>query len=298
MRKNKMMRTAAVLGVAALLTTSALSGTLAKYTTTAEGSDSARVAKWGITMSSTGSSTFSDTYDAIQEATVKGENSAKVVAPGTHGSATYKVSGTPETAYKITFTGTKNDDVYLAKDLKFKYVAPTDSTNKDAAYSAPDKSEETTVSANYYPVNYSIKISGPSTGAEIGKVSTTGGTTSIEKLNEEQTFETLEEAMAALSNTKVTYSTPNTEADLTVEFKWAWAFGDETTESDKTNDNVISVKGHNSNDAYDTVLGDIAAKNTDLIVGETTGTSLEPTVKDSYDTKIGYKLEMTATQID
>ena len=48
MKKNKMMRNTAALGVAVLLTASVLSGTLAKYTTTAEGTDSARVAKWGI----------------------------------------------------------------------------------------------------------------------------------------------------------------------------------------------------------------------------------------------------------
>lgn len=44
MKKNKMMRNTAALGVAVLLTASVLSGTLAKYTTTAEGTDSARVA--------------------------------------------------------------------------------------------------------------------------------------------------------------------------------------------------------------------------------------------------------------
>lgn len=54
MKKNKMMRNTAALGVAVLLTASVLSGTLAKYTTTAEGTDSARVAKWGIVMNSTG----------------------------------------------------------------------------------------------------------------------------------------------------------------------------------------------------------------------------------------------------
>ena len=37
MKKNKMMRNTAALGVAVLLTASVLSGTLAKYTTTAEG---------------------------------------------------------------------------------------------------------------------------------------------------------------------------------------------------------------------------------------------------------------------
>ena len=55
MKKNKMMRTASGLLVATLLTTSMISGTFAKYTTQDEASDSARVAKWGVTALATGS---------------------------------------------------------------------------------------------------------------------------------------------------------------------------------------------------------------------------------------------------
>ena len=73
MKKNKMMRNTAALGVAVLLTASVLSGTLAKYTTTAEGTDSARVAKWGIVMNSTGSSTFKDSYDSSVATSKAGE---------------------------------------------------------------------------------------------------------------------------------------------------------------------------------------------------------------------------------
>ena len=45
MKKNKMMRNTAALGVLKLLTASVLSGTLAKYTTSVTGKDEARVAK-------------------------------------------------------------------------------------------------------------------------------------------------------------------------------------------------------------------------------------------------------------
>ena len=57
MRKNKMMRAASALMVAVLLTTCTISGTFAKYVTTASGNDTARVAKWGVQIDMAG---FSD----------------------------------------------------------------------------------------------------------------------------------------------------------------------------------------------------------------------------------------------
>ena len=48
MKKNTMMRLAAVLLVVALLTTSVICGTFAKYTSADTATDSARVAKWDI----------------------------------------------------------------------------------------------------------------------------------------------------------------------------------------------------------------------------------------------------------
>lgn len=114
MRKNKMMRTAAVLGVATMLTASVLSGTFAKYTTTAEGTDSARVAKWGFegTNTITLDNLFSDAYStegttAKHGTTGNTVNSAEadkdIIAPGTAGSAqfgfTYDKANAPEVAY-------------------------------------------------------------------------------------------------------------------------------------------------------------------------------------------------------
>lgn len=48
MRKNRMMRTASVLCACALITSCFVGGTMAKYTSTASGSDTARAAKWSI----------------------------------------------------------------------------------------------------------------------------------------------------------------------------------------------------------------------------------------------------------
>ena len=104
MRKNKMMRAASGLLVAVLLSTCAISGTFAKYTTSANGTDSARVAKWGFTGGST--ITISDLFKKTYDTTVK--SSTDVIAPGTTGSAefgfTYGGDGSvtaPEVAYKF-----------------------------------------------------------------------------------------------------------------------------------------------------------------------------------------------------
>ena len=48
MRKNKFLRLASVMLMLCLITTCAISGTFAKYTTSDEALDSARVAKWGV----------------------------------------------------------------------------------------------------------------------------------------------------------------------------------------------------------------------------------------------------------
>lgn len=61
MKKNKMMRAASALLIAVLLTTCAVSGTFAKYTTSETGSDTARVAKWGVEVTAEGTM-FADAY--------------------------------------------------------------------------------------------------------------------------------------------------------------------------------------------------------------------------------------------
>lgn len=86
MKKNRMMRTAAVLLVAVLLTTSVISGTFAKYTTSASSWDSARVANWGFerTNSMDLTNLFLGSYTNVAS-----NNGDDVIAPGTEGSTTF-----------------------------------------------------------------------------------------------------------------------------------------------------------------------------------------------------------------
>lgn len=105
--KNKTMRTAAVLGMAVLLTTSVLSGTLAKYTTTNSGSDSATVAKFGVVINVSDDMGLFKTSYAKDDTNAKSANtvvsaaSDRKIAPGTKGSMSFSISGTPEVATKL-----------------------------------------------------------------------------------------------------------------------------------------------------------------------------------------------------
>lgn len=110
MKKNKIMRIASVLLVAVILTTCAISGTFAKYVTSGSGSDTARVAKFGVTVTGT-ADTFKETYAKDDtSAALTGDtvvSTEDVVAPGTSGSmAAFTLSGTPEVAVRVAFTGT------------------------------------------------------------------------------------------------------------------------------------------------------------------------------------------------
>lgn len=137
MKKNKIMRIAAGLLVAVILTTCAISGTFAKYVTSTPGSDSARVAKFGVTVTGN-ADTFKETYAKDNMGFTLDANTVvsteDVVAPGTGGSmAAFTLSGTPEVAVNVAFTG--------ALELGDKWV---DSTS---AYYCPI---EITVSGNTF----------------------------------------------------------------------------------------------------------------------------------------------------
>lgn len=117
MKKNKMMRFASVLLVAVLLSTCAISGTFAKYTSTASGTATAKVAKWDVKVggasldATTKDFTFNlfdtivDTYNAGTEEHGDGDKTVDAghIAPGTKGT------------YTITLTNASEVDVeYIA----------------------------------------------------------------------------------------------------------------------------------------------------------------------------------------
>ena len=127
MTKNKMMRIASVLLVAVLLTTCAISGTFAKYTSSAEATDSARVAKWGWGTTSITVDLFQSTYTNV----AAGED---VIAPGTSYTAALVYAPastfTPEVAYKLTFTATATIPTEIEDQLNWTLAVDDAATSE------------------------------------------------------------------------------------------------------------------------------------------------------------------------
>lgn len=110
--KNKTIKAASVLLTLTLITSCFVGGTFAKYVTSDKGSDSARVAKFGVTVTATSNSAFKPTYTTddssansagITNSVVSSNGEDKVIAPGTKGAITKTtITGTPEVAVRVT----------------------------------------------------------------------------------------------------------------------------------------------------------------------------------------------------
>lgn len=107
MKNIKTTKMVALLACLCLVTACFVGGTLAKYTTNGTGSDSARVAKFGVVVTATSDSMFATEYndeDADYAGlSVKSDTTDMLVAPGTEGTLTeVALSGTPEVAVRVT----------------------------------------------------------------------------------------------------------------------------------------------------------------------------------------------------
>ena len=130
MKKTKLMRAALLLLVLTLVTSCFVGGTFAKYTTSAEGSDTARVAKWGVEITANGA-TFANKY-ATDTGNVVGTiansvvSADKVIAPGTKGNMVgMTITGTPEVAVSVNYAAnfkvegwTVDDKFYCPLQIK------------------------------------------------------------------------------------------------------------------------------------------------------------------------------------
>lgn len=156
MKKNKMMRAAAGLLVSVLLTTCVISGTFAKYTTSADGSDAARVAKFGVEIIANGSM-FSEHYNgkdsgngiatAVTGSVDSSVANQKILAPGTKGEMVkMTLTGTPEVKVQVTYKGTVTlNGKWLAKqdkDAAESYYCPLKVTVGDVTLYGLDYTSE------------------------------------------------------------------------------------------------------------------------------------------------------------
>lgn len=159
MKKNRMLRLASALLILTLLTTSVIGGTFAKYTSTGSVSDTARVAKWGVEIKTSGT-LYSDAYAKAVTDADSGETSGNlpaewkqettfdtlsvasasvsdktenIVAPGTKSYAnglTFGLAGTPEVAVKVSANITA-EDIFLAKGT-YGVLVPATVSDKDS----------------------------------------------------------------------------------------------------------------------------------------------------------------------
>ena len=265
MKKNKMMRLASGLLVAVLLTTCAISGTFAKYVTSADSTDTARVAKFGVAIRTNGTA-FSDVYETNGGAgySVDSDNGDLVVAPGTtyENSALFSITGTPEVSVDI--------DAVLDgsfKDVFLKAGTYTDFTEVTGYDASNNPIYSTFTLANdYYPVVYTLK----QVSAGVAPIAPVTG-----NLN------TIKTALETYSS-NASYG-PNTNLNTVFSLTWEWAF-----------DGAQELNGHNFDkdtvDAADTWLGNAAA-------GIFYDTVTEGMTGD-YSTTIKFDLTITVTQID
>lgn len=314
MKKNKMMRVAAVLLVMVILTMSIVSGTFAKYITQDNGSDSARVAKWGVELQVVGN-LYGDSYDdlivlktadsvavqAVDFATAASD----VVAPGTKNEEGFRFSlnGKPEVDGIVT-SEMKIQNIFLKagkygvmipvdngvvteanyrefEDLYVKegdsYVASTEWANV-TYYTLEDYVDNTD---DYYPVVYNLA----------------GPTSNVSDFDEDSLKIAADKiatqlgltAGAADADTSVTYTGQKpfeTNTDLAgwklgnEKLTWKWNF--ENTEKD----------------GADTILG-LLEKTTNGEVVKLEGTSyVAPVEYEDYCLETQFSLNITVEQVD
>ena len=180
MKKNKMMRIASVLLVAVLISTCAISGTFAKYVTKTEGTDKARVAKWGILLTLDADELFAPEYEADDDSyegtgdwegiTVKADNEDNLVAPGTEmkDGIVATVKGTPEVAtrYALIIDTNKVKDVILPAGTYTDYTELVkDENSGEYAYSKTFKLDK-----DYTPVKWDISVTKGNTTLTLSEV--------------------------------------------------------------------------------------------------------------------------------
>ena len=264
MKKNRMMRLASMLLVAVLVTTTTISGTYAKYVTTAGAQDAARVAKFGVEVKAAGT-LFAETYNddnAIVKTddgiSVKSEGAiggiSNLVAPGTKkdDGITFSIKGQPEVDVKVSVTFLSLDDA--DNDV---FLNGTDFPNTTTGNDEDDKFDAT----DYYPVKYTLKKG----GVAIPSATDVNLATLRSELGKE--LNKYFEAGTNLTTELGEYS-----------ISWAWNFTE-----------TPSVIG--SDDICDTLLGDLAA-------GKTEAVDESGTKGTNYNLATGISFDIRVEQID
>ncbi len=121
MKKNKIMRVASILLIAVLIASFAVSGSLAMYASTVNGSDSASVAKWSFNIGGSAADltnkTFTfDLFNTIKDTDTTANETdvaSNKIAPGTSGSFSFVIENTSDVnaTYAVAYTVTNEASV-------------------------------------------------------------------------------------------------------------------------------------------------------------------------------------------
>ena len=290
--KNRFLRIASGLFVLCLITTSVISGTYAKYVTGDNGNDTARVAKWGVEISTSGT-LFGTDYAAtnadknadsiVLSSTNVASTGGNVVAPGTKNDTGFqiKVTGQPEVAYELDAKtdAAKNEDIYLAAgvygvmvevygvndDTDMSKLFKKDGDNYVAAgtYAADTKyyaiHDACELAAKYLPLQWAVSNSG-------------NDSVTIDVASQE--LDTIAEKLVVAM--KDIAKDANVAIDLSYTLTWEWAF--------------------ERNNAADTILGNIAAGKA-VVVKD--GTAYKPVAQDTnYNLEVYFGIEVSAAQVN
>lgn len=315
MKKMKFVKIACAVLTMCLITTCAIGTTLAKYTTGSSASDTARVAKWGVEVSTSGTmfgkaygangaATFADSIAAEVQASVNANNGTKIVAPGTKNETGIKIKllGNPEVAFKVAATGTVDREIWLAANTYGVMVAthgvnPATDFINDAIYYLDGTTykpaslsyylENTT--ADYYKLTNSVVVAAKYNPivwrGTVVSAGTTGEATGSWALD----YATLQEAVDALTTQINGIGATNNgafDANQTINneytLTWTWAY--------ENNQGLAYADG------ADTILGDLIAS---AAVVKLTGQDYIPVVENTdYSLSVACSIKVTATQID
>lgn len=279
MKKNKMMRIASLLLVAVLLSTSIISGTFAKYVTSDSVADSARVAKFGVVVTGSGS-LFANTYfnkelgntpgdaddDGVNFASFTIESNdtfnngnKNVVAPGAENNSgmTVSVTGTPEVDVRVDVTMDIND-IYLRGGMDLPDMTTGNAT------------DVFTFEGEYHPLKFKL--------VQSGNTLVNWGTLA----DVEAALEGLSKYVDANTNLGDVAAGGIGELVLT----WKWDFEDGLD----ADGNVVDFSDNKLQDQQDTLLGDLAA-----------GIALTPAIElpeGHYDLQVSANISVTVTQVD
>ena len=132
MKKEKILVVFAILVLILATIMLTISNTSAKYITSANGTDSARVAHWNINTTNNIKDLFASSYTNV----TPGSEEQGVIAPGTSGTYSFTIDGDVETAYTLSIIASGSDEVNGAvsdyNPIKYSFTKPNTGDNKES----------------------------------------------------------------------------------------------------------------------------------------------------------------------